>query len=257
MTTILRKLLFFMALIVIWEVTYRLNLHFEWMPTRSFPDLMGVLEQLYIGFFGEHKILLYAIFTSLKRLFTGFALALVIGTVLGILLARYKAVDDTLGSLIIALQSVPSIVWLPLAMIWFGRNDMAIIFIIVLGGTWSMALNTRMGFKNVQPLLLRAARTMGYSGFELFRKVTFPASIPYALTGARLAWAFNWRALIAAELLATGGLGSTLLFAADFFNMNLVVAIMVIISVMGIIMDQLVFQRVEQRVLTRWGLERV
>ncbi len=256
MNTALRRVIFFIALLALWEISYRLNLHLEFTPVRSFPNVLGVLEQLYIGFFGEHKILLFAVLTSMKRLIVGFILALIIGTLLGIMLARYKVVDETLGALIIALQSIPSIVWLPLAMIWFGRNDMAIIFIMVIGGTWSMALNTRMGFKNVQPLLIKAAQTMGYSGFPLFRKVMFPASIPYALTGARLAWAFNWRALIAAELLATGGLGHTLQYAADFFNMNLVVAIMVIISILGIIADQLFFQRVEKRVLTRWGLER-
>jgi NitT/TauT family transport system permease protein len=245
-----------MVLIAIWEITYRLNLQFTWWPTRMFPEPLGVVNQLYIGFFGEHKILFYAIFTSMQRLLVGFILAISIGTLIGMWLARSKWVDETLGSLIIALQSIPSIVWLPLAMMWFGRNDAAIIFIIVIGGTWSMALNTRMGFKNVQPLLLRAAQTMGYKGFQLFRKVSFPASVPYALTGARLAWAFNWRALIAAELLATGGLGSTLLLATDFFNMNLVVAIMIIISVIGIIMDQLVFQRIEKRVMKRWGLEK-
>ena len=206
MNTALRRVIFFIALLALWEISYRLNLHLEFTPVRSFPNVLGVLEQLYIGFFGEHKILLFAVLTSMKRLIVGFILALIIGTLLGIMLARNRWVDETLGDSI-ALQSIPSIVWLPLAMIWFGRNDMAIIFIMVIGGTWSMALNTRMGFKNVQPLLIKAAQTMGYSGFPLFRKVMFPASIPYALTGARLAWAFNWRALIAAELLATGGLG--------------------------------------------------
>jgi NitT/TauT family transport system permease protein len=257
MNTALRRVIFFVALLALWEISYRLNLQLEFMPVRSFPSFGGVLEQLYMGFFGEHKTLLFAVFTSMKRLIIGFILALMIGTLLGILLSRYKWVDETLGALIIALQSIPSIVWLPLAMIWFGRNDFAIIFIMVIGGTWSMALNTRMGFKNVQPILLKAAQTMGYGGFLLFRKVIFPASIPYALTGARLAWAFNWRALIAAELLASGGLGYTLQYATNFFNMNLVVAIMLIISVLGIIADQLFFQRVEKRVLTRWGLERV
>lgn len=192
----------------------------------------------------------------MKRLVVGFILAIVIGTLLGMWLSRSKWADETVGTLIIALQSIPSIVWLPLSMMWFGRNDMAIIFIIIIGGTWSMALNTRMGFKNVPPLLLRAAKTMGYQGFQLFRKVTFPASIPFALTGARLAWAFNWRALIAAELLATGGLGSTVILATDFGNMELVVGIMVIISIIGMIMDQLVFQRIEKKVMQRWGLEK-
>jgi NitT/TauT family transport system permease protein len=244
-----------MGLIVIWEIIYRLNIQHGMWGTR-FPGPIPSFQQLYLGFFGEHKLLLFAVITSMKRLVVGFLLAIFIGTLIGMWLARSKWADETVGSLIIALQSIPSIVWLPLAMMWFGRNDAAIIFIIVIGGTWSMALNTRMGFKNVQPILLKAGQTMGYNGYQLFTKITFPASIPYALTGARLSWAFNWRALIAAELLATGGLGSTLLLANDFFNMELVIAIMIVISVIGIIMDQVVFQRIEKKIMTRWGLEK-
>lgn len=117
-----------------------------------------------------------------------------------------------------------------------------------------MTMNMRMGIKNVQPLLVRAARTMGYKGYELVWKVMIPASIPAALTGARLAWAFGWRALMAGELLGRGGLGRTLLDARDMFNMDLVIAIMVIISVIGLIVEYLIFAPMEKKVMTRWGL---
>ncbi len=189
----------------------------------------------------------------MQRIGIGFALALVIGTALGIILARSKIADETLGSLVIALQSVPSIVWLPIALIIFQGGGTAIIFIIVLGGTWSMTMNMRMGLKNVQPLLIRAARTMGYKGSELVWKVMIPASIPSALTGARLAWAFGWRALMAGELLGTGGLGRTLMDAKDFYNMDLVISIIIIISITGLIIEYLVFNKIEKRVLARWG----
>lgn len=192
--------------------------------------------------------------TSLQRISVGFTLALIIGISLGILLGRSKLADETIGSLVIALQSIPSIVWLPIALIFFGQGNMAIIFIIVLGGTWAMTMNVRMGIKNVQPLLIRAARTMGYKGSELVWKVMIPASIPAALTGARLAWAFGWRALMAGELLGRGGLGRTLLDARDMFNMDLVIAIMVIISVIGLIVEYLIFAPIERKVMTRWGL---
>ncbi|GAE34752.1 ABC-type probable sulfate transporter [Halalkalibacter akibai JCM 9157] len=172
---------------------------------------------------------------------------------LGIILARSKFADETLGSLVIALQSVPSIVWLPIALIIFQGGGTAIIFIIVLGGTWSMTMNMRMGLKNVQPLLIRAARTMGYKGSELVWKVMIPASIPSALTGARLAWAFGWRALMAGELLGTGGLGRTLMDAKDFYNMDLVISIIIIIAITGLIIEYLVFNKIEKRVLARWG----
>ncbi|WP_209122804.1 ABC transporter permease [Alkalihalobacillus sp. BA299] len=255
MTTIVRRLLFFMVLIAIWEITYRLNLSYQFFSVMMFPSPGGTLTQLYRGFF-ETGILFHALITSIQRIAIGFSIALVIGTAIGILLARSKVADETLGSLVIALQSVPSIVWLPIALMFFAGSDFAIIFIVLLGGTWAMTLNVRMGIKNVQPLLIRAARTMGYNRSELVWKVMIPASIPSALTGARLAWAFGWRALMAGELLGTGGLGRTLLNAKDMFNMDLVIAIMVIISLIGLIVEYLIFNRVEKRVLTRFGLSK-
>lgn len=216
---------------------------------------MGTIVQLYKGFF-ETGILFHATYTSIQRIIIGFSIAVLIGSGLGILLARSKVADETLGSLVIALQSVPSIVWLPIALMVFKGGNAAIIFITALGGTWAMTLNMRMGVKNVQPLLIRAARTLGYSNSEVVRKVMLPASIPAAITGARQAWAFGWRALLAGELLGTGGLGRTLMNANDAFNMNLVIAIMIIISTVGLIVEYLIFNRVETKILTRWGLSK-
>ncbi|MCD8500590.1 MAG: ABC transporter permease subunit [Bacillaceae bacterium] len=252
MTTTLRRLAFFTVLIGIWESIFRLNLVYEFGSTR-FPSPSGAIVQLYKGFF-ETGILTSALMTSLQRILVGFALALLIGMLLGILIGQSKIADETIGSLVIALQSIPSIVWLPIALMTFGQGSVAIIFIIVLGGTWAMTMNVRMGIKNVQPLLIKAARTMGYKGSELIWKVMIPASIPAALTGARLAWAFGWRALMAGELLGRGGLGRTLLDARDMFNMNLVIAIMIIISTIGLIVEYIIFAPIERKVMTRWGL---
>ncbi|TES55553.1 ABC transporter permease [Halalkalibacterium halodurans] len=248
MATLLRRLLFFAALFFIWELVYRLEL----FQTRLFPSPLLSFVELYKGFF-ETGILTVATFESLSRIAIGFTIAVVVGSCLGILLALSKIADETLGSLVIALQSVPSIVWLPIALVVLQTGNTAIISIIVLGGTWAMTMNMRMGIKNVQPLLIRAARTMGYRGAELVWKVMIPASIPSALTGMRLAWAFGWRALIAGELLGRGGLGRTLLDARDFFNMELVIAIMMIIAVVGLIVEYLIFNPIERKVLSRWG----
>ncbi|MDV2686299.1 ABC transporter permease [Alkalihalophilus sp. As8PL] len=248
MIIIVRRLLFFIALIGIWEIIYRVDL----FQTRMFPSPLLSFVELYRGFF-ETGILTAALTTSLGRISLGFALAVIIGSLLGIILATSKLADETLGSLVVALQSVPSIVWLPLALVMFQGGPLAILFVIVLGGTWPMTMNMRMGIKNVQPLLIRAARTMGYKGVELIWKVLIPASIPSALTGVRLAWAFGWRALMAAELLGRGGLGRTLLDARDFFNMELVIAIMIIIAVIGLIVEYLIFNPIERKVLQRWG----
>ncbi|MGJ9383405.1 ABC transporter permease [Salipaludibacillus sp. CF4.18] len=249
MTLILRRLAFFMVLIAIWEIIYRIYSQ----DTTLFPSPLGSVQQLYIGLF-DTGILATALAESMQRIIIGFSMAVIIGGILGVLLGVSKLADETLGSLVIALQSVPSIVWLPIALVVFQGGPGAIYFVVILGGTWAMTLNIRMGIKNVSPILIRAAKTMGYKNTELVWRVMLPASIPSALTGARLAWAFGWRALMAAELIGRGGLGRTLMDARDFFNMDLVVAIMIIISVIGLIVEYLIFSKIEKKVLSRWGL---
>src|SRR5699024_2214738 len=155
----------------------------------------------------------------------------IIGTAHGLLLATVKWADETLGMMILALQSVPSIVWVLLALIWFGIGETAIIVVVVIGGKLAMTMNVRTGIKHDTPIFIDADQTMGSKGVDLFLKVVIPASVPHAVTGVRLAWAFSWRALMAAELLSTGpGLGYTLSYASDFNNMSLVIGIIIIIG---------------------------
>lgn len=250
MQTAFKRILFFTVIIAFWEMGSRFGLWQEII----LPSPSSVFQALVTGI--EDKTLILDLVASFKRLFVGLGIALIIGSLLGVLLAKSKTADETLGTVILALQSVPSIVWLPLAIMWFGMNETSVIFVTALGGTFVMTLNMRMGIKNVPPLYIKAAKTMGATGLDLFWRVIFPASIPYVVTGARLAWAFAWRALMAGELLSTGpGLGYTLRYASDFGNMSLVIAVMVIIGVIGSIVDQLIFQRVEKSVIERWGLE--
>lgn len=248
MNTILRRIIFLGTLIGIWEVIFRLAI---W-PPYMFPSPFNVAETLIHGF--QDGSIIIALKASFQRLLIGYALAILIGTILGVSIAKSKIINETVGMLVIGLQSVPSIVWLPLALLWFGMSETAIIFVVTLGGTWTMTTNMATGIRNVQPVLLRAARTMGASGWQLFIKVTLPASVPYLITGMRLAWAFAWRALMAGELIGSGsGLGQMLTIGRDVGNMSLVLSIMVIIAVIGTIFDNLVFQKVEKNVLTRWG----
>ncbi|MCM3567794.1 ABC transporter permease [Neobacillus mesonae] len=246
----IKRIIFFAIIILVWQGIVRmLGISASLMPAPT-----DVFEALAQGF--ADKTLIYDILASFRRLAIGLVIAIVLGVGLGILLAKNKTADETLGTLILALQSVPSIVWLPIAIMWFGLNEKAVTFIVILGGTLVMTINMRIGIKNVSPLYIKAAQTMGSRGLDLFAKVIFPASVPYAVTGARLAWAFAWRALMAGEILSTGpGLGYTLKYASDFGNMKLVIGIMIIIGVIGTIMDIVFFQRVEKNVLRRWGLE--
>lgn len=246
----IKRIIFFTVLIAFWYTGSKL----EWWLPIILPAPEKVLEALITGF--QDKTLVYDLIASFKRLAIGLGLSLVIGTGLGVLLAKSKTADETLGTVVLALQSVPSIIWLPLAIMWFGMNEKAVIFVVVLGGTFVMTLNIRVGIKNVSPLFIKAAKTMGVNGWDLYKRVIFPAAIPYVVTGSRLAWAFAWRALMAGELLSTGpGLGYTLRYASDFGDMALVIGVMIIIGFIGTIIDQLIFQRIEKSVLNRWGLE--
>ncbi|GHH99175.1 ABC transporter permease [Neobacillus kokaensis] len=250
MQSTIKRIIFFVLILIAWQGTVRiLGVSPALMPAPT-----DVLDELAKGF--ADKTLIYDIIASFRRLAIGLAIAIIIGVGLGILLAKNKTADETLGTLILALQSVPSIVWLPIAIMWFGLNEKAVTFIVILGATLVMTINMRIGIKNVSPLYIKAAQTMGSRGWDLFIKIIFPASIPYAVTGIRLGWAFAWRALMAGEILSAGpGLGYTLKFASDFGNMKLVIGIMIIIGVIGTIVDILFFQRVEKNVLRRWGLE--
>nr|WP_315362633.1 ABC transporter permease [Cytobacillus firmus] len=250
MQTAIKRIIFFAAIIAFWESGSRLEL---WHPL-IFPSLSSVFSALVEGF--QDKTLIYDLIASFKRLAVGLTISLIIGTLIGILLGKSKTADETLGAVILALQSVPSIVWLPIAIMWFGLNEKAVIFVTILGGTFVMALNMRTGIKNVSPLYIKAAQTMGATGVDLFTRVIFPASIPYVVTGSRLAWAFAWRALMAGELLSTGpGLGYTLRYASDFGRMDIVIGVMIIIGAIGMIVDQFIFQRIEKSVIKKWGLE--
>lgn len=226
------------------------------IPEFMFPSLTTVLATLWEGILSGH--ITKAVGLSLGRLLIGFAIAIVVGLTFGYLIWRSKLVEDTLGFLVTALQSIPSIVWFPLAIIWFGLNEKAILFIVTIGATWTMTISAASGFKNVPNLYQRVARTFGSNGFHFIRTVIIPAAVPQLISGLRIAWAFSWRALMAGELLASsGGLGELLDRGRSLGQMDLVISIMIVIAIIGTIMDNLVFMRIEKSVARKWGLKSV
>mgnify|MGYP001946984533 FL=1 len=234
---------------VIWEVTSR----FSSLPDFMFPSLTQVLETLFNGIVNGQ--ILEAIGKSMSRLFIGFAIAIMIGLILGYLIWRFKLMEDTLGFVVTALQSIPSIVWFPVAIIWFGLNDFSILFIVTIGATWTMTISATSGFKNVPQLYQRVAKTYGSSGLHFLRTVILPASVPQLISGLRIAWAFSWRALMAGELLgAGGGLGYLLETGRSLGQMDLVISVMIIIAIIGTIMDNVVFLRLAKNVQRKWGV---
>ncbi|MBA2176527.1 ABC transporter permease [Halobacillus locisalis] len=249
MKIFIKRLLFLFVVMGIWQLVYVSGV----FPDIAFPSLILVFESLFNGF--TNGDLISALLASFRHLFIGLSLAILIGTALGVLLGKSQQADETAGMYLVALQSIPSIVWVPLSILVFGFTEFAVIFVVVLGGTFVMALNVRSAIHSVPPQLVRAARTMGTSGVSLFYRVEIPSSVPYFMSGIRLAWAFSWRALMAGELLSNGpGLGYSLRFAQDYARMDQVIGIIIIIGVIGAVMDQLVFSRLEKNVMKRWGL---
>ncbi|MFZ3577175.1 ABC transporter permease [Virgibacillus sp. DJP39] len=246
---VVKRVLFLLVLIGLWQLIFSIGV----FPKIILPSPILVFTALYDGFAGGDFI--KALGASFRHLLIGLTLAILLGTTLGVILGKSKQADETAGMYLIALQSIPSIVWVPLAIMLFGFTEFAVIFVVVLGGTFVMALNVRSAIHNVSPHFIRAARTMGTKGFGLFYRVEVPASIPYFMSGVRLSWAFSWRALMAGELLSNGpGLGYSLRFAQDYARMDQVIAIIIIIGVIGAVVDQLVFSKLEKNIMKRWGL---
>lgn len=195
--------------------------------------------------------------TSLYRLLVGYGISLVGGVALGLGLARSRVLRESVGTIVTGLQSLPSICWLPLALLWFGLSETAILFVVVAGSLLAITSSTESGVKNVPPLYIRAARTMGARGLQLYLRVILPAALPSILSGMRLGWTFAWRSLMAGELLyVSGGLGQLLATGRELNDMARVMAVMLAIVLLGLLTEVLIFQRIEARVRERWGTDR-
>jgi NitT/TauT family transport system permease protein len=200
-----------------------------------------------------------AVWNSLRRAFVGFAVSVVVGTALGLLLARFRFVRTAIGPLVSGLQSLPSVAWVPAAIIWFGLSDAAIYTVVLLGAVPSIANGLLAGVQQVPPLYLRVGRVLGATGFTAIRHVVLPAAMPGYLAGLRQGWAFAWRSLMAAELItfspALGtSLGQLLQTGRELSDMSLVVAAIVMILIVGIGIELLVFSPLERRLLRHRGL---
>ena len=252
MYSLLKKVIFFAFLVGIWELLFRQGV---W-PEYVLPSPLSVGKTLINGF--HDKTLLIGIAISMKRIAIGYGISVVIGVSLGLLTGRVKLFDDTVGSLISGLQTLPTICWLPLSMLWFGLNDRAIIFLVAMGAVLSITLGTDAGAKSVPPLYIRAARTMGAKGWKLYVDVIIPAILPHIITGMKQGWAYAWRSLMAAELLMVClGLGHLLTVGRELNDMSRVIAVMVVLATIGILVDRVFFAKVERRIRERWGLTKV
>jgi NitT/TauT family transport system permease protein len=200
--------------------------------------------------------LVRALLTSAVRLVVGYTVALAIGIPLGTILARSSFVKQTVGPIVLGLSSVPSICWLPLAILWFGLSELAIQLVVVLGAALPIAVATENSVRHVTPSIERAARTMGAHGARLMLTVTLPAALPGILGGAKIGWTFALRSLMAGELLfVSGGLGQLLETGRDLGDTALVLAVVVVIVLLGRLSEVLLFSRFDRAIARRWGVE--
>ncbi len=195
------------------------------------------------------------VLVSLRRLFQGYLLSVVVGVPMGMLIARVPFFRNALKPVVMGLQALPSICWLPLALLWFGLTDGAILFVVVMGSLLSIAISAEDGVNSIQPQLIQQAGTLGIKGMRFYAGVLFPGAMPGIVTGLKLGWSFAWRALMAGELLfVSGGLGQLLNTGRELMDVPQVMAVMLAIVGVGYLFDRVLFQTLETKVRRRWGL---
>jgi len=249
MKRFLKYVLFYSVLIGVWALLAKLRV---W-PPYIFPTPWGVAETLWTGF-ADHSFWI-AIGVSMKRMLIGYGISVVLGLILGLGVASNKFLEDTVGGLLVSLQSLPSICWLPIAVLWFGLTEKAILFVVVMGSLLSVTISMETGRKQLPKIYSMAGRNLGARGLRLFLHVTLPASLPYIVTGLKQGWAFAWRSLISGEMIFVSlGLGQLLMMGRDLNDMSQVVAVMILIIALGYLVDGLIFKTIESRLQQRWGL---
>jgi NitT/TauT family transport system permease protein len=245
----IKKILFYAILVGVWQGVADANI---W-SNEIFPSPFEIIEDL--AYNAMDGSLFIGVGTSMWRLIVGLAIAIGGGLTLGILMARIETINQTIGSLVLGLQSIPSIAWVPLALIWFSVSDAGIIFVTAIGAIFAVTINTYTGVKNIDPHYIEAARNMGAKGRQMTTNVLIPAAFPYMISGFKQGWAFAWRGVIGAEILLTyQGLGFLLNVGRQTIDVSQVIAIMVVIMAIGMAIDGILFKRLEANVMSRWGL---
>jgi NitT/TauT family transport system permease protein len=242
-----------LAIAIVWGI-WQLLYWTEWRPHYALPSPDEAVRSI----FDNWSVISTAIRNTLSRAVYGYALALVIGTTIGALVARNKVLRAAIGSMITGLQTMPSVAWFPAALLLFGLNESAIIFVVVMGAAPSIANGLINGIDNISPVLLRAGRILGARRFTAFRTVILPAAMPSFIGGLKQGWAFAWRSLLAGELIVLipgkFSLGQQLDNARQLADAPGLYGMMIVIFVIGVLVDTFVFGFAERKIRKRYGL---
>jgi len=245
-----KQAIFYLVLLFLWYFLFALKI---W-PAYIFPAPLMVWKALIQGF--RTHIFINAILISLFRVSIGFGISILFGAVLGILMKRSKIIDETFGRFVMGMQTLPSISWFPLAILWFGLSEMTIIFIAVMGSLFSITMSVYSGLKHIPSIYIQIARNMGSRRLKMLWLVLIPAAAPSLIVGLKQGWSFAWRSLIAGELLFVSlGLGYLLMMGRELNDISQIIAVLFIIILISIAVDRIVFGIMESRMKKRWGFE--
>ena len=227
-----------------------------YFPAALLPTLPKVASTLW-ALLLDGTMLEHAAYTMYRVLF-GLSLAVIVGLPLGILMARFRPVENFFLPLASALMPIPSLAWVPVFILWFGLGNTVAILIVFYAALFPMLLNTWTGVRAVNPLWLRAAGAMGADERALFWKVIIPGASPFIITGLRQAFLRAWIAVVGAEMLAASdwGLGWVIFDAKEFLNADVMLAALAVIGLIGFVFERLVFGSIERATVMRWGMVR-
>ena len=240
----------FVVVLGLWEIVA----HMGWFPARLFPTLETIGSALWRltanGSLPRHAA------ETLVRLFVGFGLAAAVGVMLGILMGRVRWIEDMALPLVSIGAPIPGLAYAPIFLMWFGLGDLAVILLVGVVAAFPVILNTWTGVKAVKEIWVRSAQSMGAGDRSLFAKVILPGALPYIMTGLRLGVAQAWRILVGVEMLAAvpWGLGWMIFGAREFLATDIMLSGIAVIGVIGLVLEKLVFQKLEECTVVRWGM---
>jgi NitT/TauT family transport system permease protein len=240
----------FVVIGTIWEIVAWAGV----FPHRLFPPLEDVavsfVELTVKGILPHHAI------ETVFRLLAGFALAGVVGVTIGVLMGRSRRAEDFLLPLVSIGAPIPGLAYAPLFLLWFGLGNVSSVLLVGFVSAFPIIFNSWTGVKAVKEIWLRSAQAMGASDRRMFSHVILPGALPYILTGLRLGLAQAWRILVAVEMLAAvpWGLGWLIFGARKFLNTDIMLAGIVVIAIIGLALEKLVFQKIENYTVVRWGM---
>jgi NitT/TauT family transport system permease protein len=234
--------------IVVALVLWELIVFSGWRPDYILPGPRPVFARMWEEL--QNGEVWQAVQITLGRAAQGFALAIALGSALGFAMSKLPWVRSAFKGVITGLQTMPSVAWFPLALVLFQGGEASIMFVVVLGAAPSIAVGLLSAFDHVQPLLVRVGRSMGARGLGLYRHVIVPAALPGYVSGLKQGWAFSWRSLMAGELIATMtadnlSIGQRLHYSRDMSDYSGLIAWMIVVLAIGILVDLVVFARIE------------